>query len=63
MPPPAGEPMGVKQSVPMSFHMGPGGYATNSQSTLAASSMTLNRVQVSTTTPSESVASNNRWSK
>eukprot|EP00973_Karenia_brevis_P012124 1645096-Karenia_brevis.AAC.1 len=54
MPPPAGDPMGVKQSVPMGFHMGPSGYAINSRSILPASSMTPNRVRFSTTTPSES---------
>eukprot|EP00973_Karenia_brevis_P063624 8844445-Karenia_brevis.AAC.1 len=36
MPPPAGDPMAVRQSVPLSSHVGPSGYATNSQGTMAA---------------------------
>eukprot|EP00973_Karenia_brevis_P015530 2124804-Karenia_brevis.AAC.1 len=63
MPPTAGDPLSVKQSLPMSFHMGPSGYATNSQSILVASSMTPNRVRFSKTTPSESIASSDSWSK
>eukprot|EP00973_Karenia_brevis_P067268 9353873-Karenia_brevis.AAC.1 len=63
MPPPAGDPLAVKQSAPMSFHMGPSGYASNRQSTLAAIPMTPNRVRFSATTPSESVASSDSWRK
>eukprot|EP00973_Karenia_brevis_P061197 8509697-Karenia_brevis.AAC.1 len=46
----------------MGSHACQSGYATSSQSTVAASSMTPNRVRISTTR-SESVASSDSWSK
>eukprot|EP00973_Karenia_brevis_P084100 11668709-Karenia_brevis.AAC.1 len=62
MPPPAGDPLAVKQSVPMCSHVGPSGYAANSQSTMAASSVMPNRDRISMN-PSESVASSGSCSK
>eukprot|EP00973_Karenia_brevis_P088760 12310792-Karenia_brevis.AAC.1 len=46
----------------MSSHVGQSGYATINQNATAASPMTPNRVRI-TTTPSESVASSDSWSK
>eukprot|EP00973_Karenia_brevis_P052562 7301452-Karenia_brevis.AAC.1 len=46
----------------MSSHVGQSGYATSSQSTMGVSSMMPNRARI-LTTPSESVASSDSWSR